>query len=414
MPNPPLALVTPRHWMVVVGSGLLMSVNVLVFLSAGLLLPPLAETLNVGLSQVMIFISINMLVGALTMAIAGSFLLRRLGARMVALVGGSFTGLMLFAVAFVTNLPQLYLLAFASGTMATLSLQLTGAALINDWFMQRRGLMLGLLMGIASLGGIVAGAILPSVVTSGGWQLGFQVVGAVTVVVAVLAGGLLIRSKPGNVGLQVYGVHDSFDEAHQYDAGVSPRCAVRSPQFLALIIGLVLFAAIMALQQHLPSMMAERGHDLAAAGSLLSVLSVANVAATLLLGNLIDRFGPLVAYLIAGGLLLAAIGMFLLTTSYPAQVVTVLLFSIPAVTPPIMTPILLRHAFGGRSFVSLLGVTTATMPAGIAMGSPLWGLAKDATGSFDAALTIAAFLTIVIVALVSYALVTGPRLKACD
>ncbi|HSN44095.1 MAG TPA: hypothetical protein VLR88_08570, partial [Propionibacteriaceae bacterium] len=78
-------------------------------------------------------------------------------------------------------------------------------------------------------------------------------------------------------------------------------------------------------------------------------------------------------------------------------------------TPPIMTPILLRHVFGPKAFVPLLGVATATMPAGVALGAPLWGISKDATGSYNTALTIAAVLTVLIVALVTYALRTGPR-----
>ena len=95
---------------------------------------------------------------------------------------------------------------------------------------------------------------------------------------------------------------------------------------------------------------------------------------------------------------------------YPAQTVGVLLFSIPAITPPILTPILLRHTFGGRPFVSLLGVATATMPIGIAVGSPLWGLSKDLTGGYGVALTLAVALTVLLAALVADALVTGPKL----
>ncbi|MGV8910467.1 MAG: hypothetical protein ACOH1Y_15910 [Propionicimonas sp.] len=52
--------------------------------------------------------------------------------------------------------------------------------------------MLGLVMSIAGLGGIVAGSVLPQVVTSGGWQLGFQIVGTLIVATTVLSGVFLI------------------------------------------------------------------------------------------------------------------------------------------------------------------------------------------------------------------------------
>jgi len=410
MPNPPLAGISTRHWMVVVGSGLLMSLNVLLFLAAGILLPALAITLGVGLGQAMVFVSINMVAGAATLAIAGPWLVRRLGARRLVILGGTLTGTALFAVSFVTDLWQLYLLAFASGLLATVAMQMTGAALVHDWFLQRQGLMQGALMGIASVGGIAAGALLPTVVTTGGWQLGYQLVGGLTVAVALFSGLVLIRSKPADVGLHAYGAHDIEEEKHSDDAGLTPADAVRSPQLVALLVGLTCFSGIMALQQHFPAMMADRGLDLAAAGVLLSLLSVANVGTTLLLGNLTDRWGPLVAYLLSAGLLVVALTLFLTAAGYPAQTVGVLLFSIPAITPPILTPILLRHTFGGRPFVSLLGVATATMPIGIAVGSPLWGLSKDLTGGYGVALTLAVALTVLLAALVAYALVTGPKL----
>ena len=401
--------VSPRHWMVVIGSGLLMSMNVLLFLAAGVMLPPLAVSLGVGLGQVMVFVSINMVAAAVTLTVAGPFLIRRFGARRLAIVGGAFTGVALFSVCFVTDVLQLYLLAFASGLLSGVSMQMTGAVLISEWFVRQRGLMQGVLMGIAGVGGIAAGVLLPPVMTAGGWRLGFQVVGAVTVVVAVVCGVLLIRTRPADVGLRPYGEHEAGTEERIDHAGMTPAAALRSPQFVALALGLTCFSGIMSFQQHLPSMMADRGLDLVAAGSLISLLSLANVGATLLLGNLSDRFGPLIAYCLSGVLLVGALSLILFTSGYPSQAVAVLLVAIPAITPPIITPILFRHTFGGRAFVSLLGVGTATMPAGIAIGSPLWGLSKDATGSYDPALAVSVGLAVACVALVAYALVTGPR-----
>ncbi len=404
-----LAGIGPRHWMVVVGSGLLMSLNVLMFLATGLLMPPLAESLGVGLGQAMVFVSINMLTGAAVLMAAGPFLLRRLRPRRLALIGGVFTGLMLFAVGFIDQLWQLYALAFASGMLATAGLQMTGAALVNAWFITHRGLMQGVLMGVAGLGGIVAGLVLPAVVGAYGWRAGFQVVGALTVSVTLACGLLLIRSHPTEVGLLAYGAHNLDEEEQAETSGMRAAAAIRTPQFAALLIGLTGFNGIMALQQHFASMMSDRGLDLTAAGALITMLSLVNVGTTLLLGALADRWGPRTAFLLSGGLLLVALSLFLVTSGYGPQAVAVLLFSIPTITTPIMTPILLRAAFGGRAFVTLLGAATATMPVGIAIGSPLWGLAKDATGDYNLALVIALCVAAVAVPLVTWAVRSGQR-----
>jgi predicted MFS family arabinose efflux permease len=221
----------------------------------------------------------------------------------------------------------------------------------------------------------------------------------------------MIRSHPTDVGLLAHGAHDVVEEEHAESDGMPAHSAIRTPQFAALIVGLTAISGIMAVQQHFASMMSDRGLDLAASGTLITMLSLVNVGTTLLLGALADRWGPRPAFLLAGCLLLVALALFLLTSGYALQATAVLLFSIPTITPPIMTPILLRAAFGGRAFVPLLGMATATMPVGIAIGSPLWGFAKDANGDYTLALVVAIGVAALAVLLVTWALHSGHGLR---
>lgn len=400
---------TLRHWLVVVGSGLLMSLQVLVFMGGGMMLPPMAASLGVSLGSVMIFTSITALVGAAGMSVAGPMLLRRVGVRPLILIGGVVTGVSLFMVSYVTGLPGLYMTAFGAGILAPLSFQMAGAVLVNDWFIQRRGTMLGVVMSIASLGGVVAGTVLPAVVLSGGWQLGFRMVGVITLAVAVVSGIFLIRARPSVVGLRAYGAdHDLADGDVGHSHGTA-RAMFTSPQFVSLMAGLTLYSALMAMQQHFPSLMREHGLTLALAGSLLAVLSIANVGATLGYGAINDRFGPLVAAALATVLLVASLALFAASSGLAPQTVAILVYAIPAITPPILTPIVFRHTFGDRHLVALLGVGMAAMPIGVAIGSPLWGLVKDMTGSYTSGLYIAMGVAAVALALMSYALITGPK-----
>jgi MFS family permease len=399
---------TSRHWQAVIGAGCLMAMAVLMFLSAGLLLPQLAVSLNVGLGEVMAFSSISFVTQALVMSVFGARLTARFGTRAVVIVGGAFSGAMIFAVSFVTSLPALYALALASGLPFAVVTQLASTVLINEWFHKRRGFMLGLVMSIAGLGGIVAGSVLPQVVEGGGWQLGFQIVGTLIVATTVLSGVFLIRSTPADVGLHPYGglhphgteVLPSSDEL----TGGPAAAAVRTSRFAALVLGFLGLNMVMALQQHFPPMMFEHGLSITAAGSLISVLALVNIGTTLLTGMLIDRRGPLTTYLVATTLLIAALVVFGSTHGYFPQLAAVLLFAMSSVTPPLITPIAFRHAFGKRAYAPLLGVGLATMPVGIAIGSPLWGLAKDLTHSYASSLLIAMTIATVSAVLVGFAL----------
>ncbi len=400
---------TLRHWLIVVGSGLLMSLQVLVFMGGGMMLPPMAADLGVSLGAVMVFSSITALAGAAGMSVAGPWLLRRLGVRALILMAGVLTGGSLFAVSYVTGLTGLYIAAFGAGVLAPLSFQMAGAVLVDEWFIARRGTMLGIVMSVASLGGIIAGTVLPPVIVSGGWRLGFQVVGGITAVVAVVCGVFLIRARPAVVGLRAYGAQDDLVHADLSPAKGSAAAMFASPQFIALMLGLTCFSILMAMQQHFPTLMGDHGLDIETAGTLVAVLSVANVAATLAYGALNDRLGPLVAMVVSCVLLAASLMVFGLTMGAVGQAAAVLVYAIPAITPPIITPIVFRHTFGDRHLVSLLGVGMATMPVGVALGSPLWGLVKDVTDSYTTGLYAGVGLSALSLVLVGYALVTGPK-----
>jgi len=400
---------TLRHWLVVIGSGLLMALNVLMFLGSGLLLPPMAVSLGVSLGSVMVFTSINALAGALVMSAAGPFLIRRIGVRLLVLITGVVSGVSLYAVSYVSNLPGLYVAAFFAGCLMPLSTQMGGAVLINEWFVKRRGTMLGVVMSTASIGGIVAGTVLPPIVITGGWEVGFRMVGLTNLGICLMTGLFLVRDRPTHVNLRPYG---AFDDVARVDVGRShgtAAAAFSSPQFIALTLGLVVFSMLMAMQQHFPPLMKEHGLSIEAAGTLLAMLSVANIAATLLFGALNDRLGPLVSMTLSATLLIVSLALFAASSGFLPQAAAIIVYSLPAITSPIITPILYRHTFGERHLVALLGTGIATMPVGVALGAPLWGLVKDSTGSYTLGLVVAMGLTVLSLGLVAYALVTGPK-----
>jgi cyanate permease len=290
-----------------------------------------------------------------------------------------------------------------------LATQMGGAVLINEWFVKRRGTMLGIVMSTASLGGVVAGTVLPPVVISGGWELGFRVVGLTNLGVCLVTGLFLVRGRPSYVNLRAYGSHDDASHADLGRSHGTASAAFASPQFIALTLGLVLYSMLMAMQQQFPALMEEHGLSLEAAGTLLAMLSVANIAATLLFGALNDRIGPLRPAALAWLLLIAALVMFVVVSGYVAQAAAILVYSIPAIASPVITPILYRHTFGDKHLVALLGVGIATMPVGVGLGAPMWGVVKDTLGSYTPCLVVAMGITVVSFGLIAYALVTGPK-----
>ncbi len=88
-----------------------------------------------------------------------------------------------------------------------------------------------------------------------------------------------------------------------------------------------------------------------------------------------------------------------------------MLFGFGAVLPGVLLPIMVQRVFGMRDYATILGPAMATMPAGMALGTPLWGMAVDRTGRYTVALLASIGLTLVTAALLVWALRSAPAMR---
>lgn len=192
-----------------------------------------------------------------------------------------------------------------------------------------------------------------------------------------------------------------------------PRArALRSAQFAALLAAIMLITSVHAVQQHFAPLLTERGVSLAAAGSLLSLLAFAGVFGTLSVGTLNDRAGTRTAVLFALGSQFVSMGLFLVASGYLPLAAGITVFALGSSLPLVLVPILVMVLFGPRDYAAILGPTMASGPVGIAIGTPLWGLAVDATGSYDVGLWVALGATVAAAALLVWAIHTAPAFRA--
>ena len=411
---PAPARASARHWLIVMGAACLMTAGMFGFLSASILNPPLAKSLGAGLSEVMVYNSLQGLAGVLSMTFIAPRLMRRIGVRATIVASGLWAALSIGAVAAAPNLGVLYVLGFSSGLTMGMATMMGASMLINTWFEARRGTMMGAVFALSGVGGILAGLVLPAVVISVGWQGGFLVVGAVMLVLVVVPGLFMIRSSPASVGLTALGVAHRPEGADDdvVVPGVPAARAFRSAQFVALAVGIVLFAMVQAVQQHFAPLMVERGVDLAVAGSLISVMALASVVSNIVVGTLNDRKGTLVAVLLALACQLIAMFGYVFSNGFVPLALSTVTFAFGAALPGVLIPILVMLMFGPRDFAAILGPAMAMMPAGMALGTPLWGIAVDLTGSYTTALLVSAVLTAVTAALLGWAIQTAPNFRS--
>jgi MFS family permease len=163
------------------------------------LINPLESELGWGRAAISAAISIGLLLYGLSGPAAG-WLMDRFGPKALTLFGLGLIGLSTLMGAAITQLWQLNLFwGVLSGLGTGIVAPVLGATVANRWFVERRGLVLGIFGAAASAGQLVTVPALMWLVVQIGWRAGTVVLAAIVLVVSfVLLGALWRRPVLGS------------------------------------------------------------------------------------------------------------------------------------------------------------------------------------------------------------------------
>jgi MFS family permease len=184
-----------------------------------ILIVPLEEAFGWSRATISAAVSVNLLLYGLMGPFAAA-LMDRFGIRRV--VVGSLTVICL-GVALTSRMTQPWQMILSWGVLVGLGTGTTatvlGATVVNRWFHERRGLVMGVLTAATATGQLIFLPILAELVQRRGWQSVPTVVAVVVACVIPLV-ALLVRDRPADMGLLPYGAAD---------ASVVPPRSTRSP-----------------------------------------------------------------------------------------------------------------------------------------------------------------------------------------
>ena len=163
------------------------------------LINPLESELGWGRAAISAAVSVGLLLYGLSGPAAG-WLMNRFGPKPLTLIG-----LSTLMGAAMTELLQLNLFwGVLSGLGTGVVAPVLGATVANRWFVERRGLVLGILGAAASAGQLVTVPALMWLVVEVGWRTATVLLAAIVLLMLVPV-LLLMRNDPASVGLRVYG-----------------------------------------------------------------------------------------------------------------------------------------------------------------------------------------------------------------
>lgn len=168
------------------------------------LINPLEGELGWSRAAISFAVSVGLLLYGLSGPVAG-WLMDRFGPKRVVLFGLAVIGGSTLAGAAMTQLWQLNLFwGVLSGIGTGVVAPVLGATVANRWFVERRGLVLGIFGAAASAGQLVSVPALMWLVVAVGWREGTVYLAIVTLLILIPV-LFLMRDDPSRMGLRPYG-----------------------------------------------------------------------------------------------------------------------------------------------------------------------------------------------------------------
>lgn len=176
------------------------------------LIVPLEREFGWSRATISLAISVNLVLYGLIGPFAAA-LMERLGVRRTMLCSLATVATGVALTPWMTRSWELVLLwGVVVGCGTGMTALVLGATVVNRWFAERRGLVLGVLTASTATGQLVFLPMLATVVTRLGWRPAAYVVAGVAIAVIPLI-ALLMRDRPSDVGLLPYGAAPDATEA---------------------------------------------------------------------------------------------------------------------------------------------------------------------------------------------------------
>jgi sugar phosphate permease len=261
------------------------------------LIVPLEQTIGWSRATISLAISINIFLYGLMGPFAGA-LMQRIGIRRTVALALALMAVTIAASTLISEPWQLvltwgFLIGLGSGTVALV----LGAAVVNRWFVTRRGLVMGMLTASTATGQLVFLPMLAAVASGSGWTTVAWIVAAAAAAMVPLV-LLLMRDHPQDVGLQPYGADANTpaippSQANPIVVAVSVLARVsQSRDFWLLFLSFFVcgLSTNGLVGTHLISACIDQGIPEVRAASLLALMGIFDLIGTTLSGWLSDRY----------------------------------------------------------------------------------------------------------------------------
>ncbi|MBO7345347.1 MAG: MFS transporter [Clostridia bacterium] len=279
---------------------------------------------------------------------------------------------------------------------------------VNMWFKENRGTIMGIVLCANGLGGAFAMQVISAFIESNIYNPGYKV--AYLFIAGILALLFLLvlfmfKNKPQ--GLDKLSAPAKKKARGQGWSGIEFSKVKRKPYFyIAMVCMFLTGISLTAVNSVSAAHMRDVGLDAGYVATVLSLHSIALAGFKFLVGYIYDKFGLRITSGICTIVsIIVMVCLAIVTNSFEGKVLAMVYGIFSSLALPLETVMLSIYAndlFGEKSFSNAIGIITSTTTAGIATGSYFTNLSFDLLGSYKLSLLICAGIMAIVFVMLQF------------
>ncbi|MBE6883897.1 MAG: MFS transporter [Ruminococcaceae bacterium] len=272
--------------------------------------------------------------------------------------------------------------------------------LVNRWFTENRGTIMGIILSANGLGGALASQVVTPFIYSDANLFGYRSAYLVITGILFITGIIVMCTIKDAPADRSEGLTKKKPKNKSW-SGISFRTALHKPYFYIACICIFLTGmTLQGISGISSAHMKDVGLDASFIAIIVSAHSLALTGFKLLTGVLYDKLGLKRTLLICYSAAVISITLLALVTASAAGNVMAIIYGIlSSLAMPletIMLPLIATDLFGETDYSKLLGIVLSINTSGYALGAPLLNLIYDISGTYQYALFFLAALFILI------------------
>ena len=259
---------------------------------AGLFFTPVSEALNVGRGAV----SLSSTLITFSIAITGLFvpkIINENNLKKVVTISSVFSIITPVLLGICNNLILYYFVSLIRGISGGLLSLVLITTLLNNWFIEKNGLVTGITMSFSGLTGALCSPLVNMVINNYGYSYAYFLVGFLTLIFLIPSMFFKFTLKPQTMGYKPYGVNSINNSKSTADKDY------RLSAVIIMCIIAFLSAGLSGCPQHFGGLANELINNATAGSTMLSLALIGNIISKLIIGILIDKYNGRIAYLAA-------------------------------------------------------------------------------------------------------------------